>query len=65
VLSTLLSSMYTEGFGLHCSCRVSDRFSEISAEMLFIQIFIPFPLEYYRQSATMKSVPFHRFSTVG
>jgi E3 ubiquitin-protein ligase MARCH6 len=65
VLSTILSSMYTEGFGLPCSCRVTDRFTEIPAEMLFFEIFIPFLMEHYRPCATMKSVPFHRFSTVG
>jgi E3 ubiquitin-protein ligase MARCH6 len=65
MLSTLLSSMYTEGFGLPYSSRVSDRFTEIPAEMLFFEIFIPFLVEHCRPRATMKSVPFHRFSTVG
>jgi hypothetical protein len=64
VLSTLLSSMYTEGFGLPCSCKESDRFTGIPAEMLLFQIFIPFPVEHCRPRAT-KSVPFHMFSTVG
>nr|PNR39211.1 hypothetical protein PHYPA_019489 [Physcomitrium patens] len=45
--------------------RVSDPFTEIPADMLLFHICIPFAVEHFRPRATIKSVLFHWFSTVG
>lgn len=47
------------------SCRVSDPFTEIPADMLLFHICIPFAVEHFRPRATIKTVLFHWFSTVG
>uniref|UniRef100_A0A7I4FVD2 RING-type E3 ubiquitin transferase n=1 Tax=Physcomitrium patens TaxID=3218 RepID=A0A7I4FVD2_PHYPA len=45
--------------------RVSDPFTEIPADMLLFHICIPFAVEHFRPRATVKTVLFHWFSTVG
>jgi E3 ubiquitin-protein ligase MARCH6 len=64
-VATLKIYWGTKGYELFWSCRVSDPFTEIPADMLLFHICIPFAVEHFRPRATIKNVLLHWFSTVG